>query len=189
MLYHLRCLRLLLLSLSLTLMNVAHGQSIALPEIGQSGGAIVTPEEERRTGETVMRNIRRAGGMLDDPLLHDYLNHLSYRLVSTSDTQHPQFEFFMINDGAINAFAHRSYRPCFLKEALVSGPHLAERIPGELLQERAGDLKRNDVFRNNAGGRHRADVAALVVGPFRRFRLQVDAVETAKAVSRTSISI
>ena len=106
MLYRLRLPLLLLSLLSLALSGIARAsQQIALPEIGQSGGAIVTPEEERRTGEAVMRSIRRAGGILDDPLVNDYLNHLSYRLVSNSDTQHPQFEFFMINDRVINAFA------------------------------------------------------------------------------------
>ena len=106
MLYRIRIPLILFTLRSFTLSGFARAQEqIALPEIGQSGGAIVTPEEERRTGEAVVRNIRRAGGILDDPLLHDYLNHLSYRLVSTSDTQHPQFEFFMVNDGGINAFA------------------------------------------------------------------------------------
>ncbi len=105
MLYRIRLPLLLLTLLSFTLTGFARAQQIALPEIGQSGGAIVTPSEERRTGEAVVRNIRRAGGILDDPLLNDYLNHLSYRLVSTSDTQHPYFEFFMVNDRNINAFA------------------------------------------------------------------------------------
>ena len=106
MLYSLRLPLLLLSLLALTFSGFARAQEqIALPEIGQSGGALVTPGEERRAGEAVVRNIRRAGGILDDPLVNDYLNHLSYRLVSTSDTQHPQFEFFMINDRVINAFA------------------------------------------------------------------------------------
>ncbi len=106
MLYQMRFPLFLLALLSFTLSGYAQAQQqIALPEIGQSGGAIVTPEEERRTGEAVVRNIRRAGGILDDPLLHDYLNHLAYRLVSNSDTQQPQYDFFMINDRVINAFA------------------------------------------------------------------------------------
>ena len=106
MLYRLRLPLLLLSLLPFLLSGLARAsQQIALPEIGQSGGAIVTPEQERRAGEAVVRNIRRAGGILDDPLVNDYLNHLAYRLVSNSDTQHPQFEFFMINDRVINAFA------------------------------------------------------------------------------------
>ncbi len=83
----------------------ARGDSIALPEIGASGAALVSPLEERRTGEAVVRNIRRAGGILEDPLATDYLNFLGYRLVSHSDTRQRRFSFFLVNDGGINAFA------------------------------------------------------------------------------------
>ncbi len=83
----------------------AAAEAIALPEIGASGAALVSPIEERRTGEAVVRNIRRAGGILDDPLVTDYLNFLGYRLVSHSDTAQRQFTFFVVNDDAINAFA------------------------------------------------------------------------------------
>jgi len=76
-----------------------------MPEIGASGAALVSPMEERRTGEAVVRNIRRAGGILDDPLATDYLNFLGYRLVSHSDTRQRRFSFFLVNDDGINAFA------------------------------------------------------------------------------------
>lgn len=79
--------------------------AIALPEIGASGAALVSPAQERHTGEAVVRNIRRAGGILDDPLATDYLNYLGYRLVSHSDSPQRDFRFFIVNDGAINAFA------------------------------------------------------------------------------------
>lgn len=86
---------------------LSHGTAkpIDLPEIGQSGGAYITPIEEYRTGEAVMRNIRRVGAMLDDALLNDYLNHLGYRIVAHSDATEKDFDFFIVNDPAINAFA------------------------------------------------------------------------------------
>ena len=80
-------------------------QTIDLPEIGQSGAALVTPTDERKTGESVVRNIRRAGAMLDDPLLNDYINNLGYLLVSSSNSTLWQFQFCMVNDSTINAFA------------------------------------------------------------------------------------
>ncbi len=83
----------------------ARSEGVALPEIGASGAALVSPMEEQRTGEAVVRNIRRAGGILDDPLATDYLNFLGYRLVSHSDTRQRQFSFFLVNDDGINAFA------------------------------------------------------------------------------------
>lgn len=83
--------------------SIAFANNIVLPDIGDSAGS-VSPAEEYRTGEAVIRNIRRAGGVFDDPLIHDYLNDLGYRLVAASETQQP-FRFFLINDDAINAFA------------------------------------------------------------------------------------
>lgn len=93
------------LGLLFSLPTLVAAQSIALPEIGDSSGALVTPTEEIRTGEAVVRNIRRMGGILDDPLTNDYLNNLGFKLVSHSDTKQRHFEFFMVNDGQINAFA------------------------------------------------------------------------------------
>jgi predicted Zn-dependent protease len=77
--------------------------NIILPDIGDNAGNI-SPAEEYRTGKAVIRNIRRAGGVLDDPLIQGYLNELGYRLVASSESQQP-FHFFLINDSSINAFA------------------------------------------------------------------------------------
>lgn len=77
--------------------------NIDLPNIGDNAGNI-SPAEEFRTGEAVIRNIRRAGGVLDDALIHGYLNDLGYSLVAASETQQP-FNFFLIKDNSINAFA------------------------------------------------------------------------------------
>lgn len=82
---------------------VSLANDIDLPDIGDNAGHI-SPAEEFRTGEAVIRNIRRAGGILDDPLIQNYLNELGYRLVAPSESQQ-LFHFFLINDGAINAFA------------------------------------------------------------------------------------
>jgi predicted Zn-dependent protease len=80
-------------------------QNIALPDIGDSGATVLTPEQERRTGQAIIRNIRRAGGILDDPLVTEYINQVGYKLVSHSQANHSDFAFFVINDPEINAFA------------------------------------------------------------------------------------
>jgi len=74
--------------------------NIILPDIGDNAGNI-SPAEEYRTGEAIIRNIRRAGGVLDDPLIQGYLNELGYRLVAPAETQQP-FHFFLIKDSSIN---------------------------------------------------------------------------------------
>jgi len=82
-----------------------YAQSIALPDIGDSAATVMTPEQERRTGQAIIRNIRRAGGIVDDPLVTEYINQLGYKLVSHSQANHKDFAFFIINDSDINAFA------------------------------------------------------------------------------------
>ena len=95
--------RLLLSSLIYLICVVSFADNIALPDIGDSAGNI-SPAEEYRTGEAVIRNIRHAGGVLDDPIVQGYLNELGYRLVAPSETQQV-FHFFLIKDTSINAFA------------------------------------------------------------------------------------
>lgn len=80
--------------------------NLDLPDLGDSGLATLTPAQEKRTGATVVRNLRRAGLIVDDPLLTDYLNQLGYNLLAHHDKEHAtQFEFFLVNDSGINAFA------------------------------------------------------------------------------------
>lgn len=82
---------------------IGSANNIDLPDIGDNAGNI-SLAQEYRTGEAVIRNIRRAGGVLDDPLIQGYLNELGYRLVAPSETQQI-FHFFLIKDSSINAFA------------------------------------------------------------------------------------
>ncbi len=76
-----------------------------LPDIGDAAASAITPTEEKRTGEAVMRNIQRAGGIINDPLIDSYLNHLGYRLVAGGNSSMTDFHFFLIDASDINAFA------------------------------------------------------------------------------------
>ena len=81
-------------------------KDVELPDLGDSGAALMTPAQERRVGEAVMHQLRRAGLIVDDPLLTTYLNQLGYRLLAQrEDPDQNQFTFFLVNDKSINAFA------------------------------------------------------------------------------------
>jgi len=80
-------------------------QSSSLPELGDSSSADLTPQQERRLGETVMREIRRDPQYLDDPEIAEYLNALGGRLVAATPGARQDFEFFAMRDASINAFA------------------------------------------------------------------------------------
>ena len=82
----------------------AWGQS--LPDLGSAGDATLSPQVERRLGESVMRDIRfRDPSYLDDPEVSEYLTTLGDRLVQASVGARQDFEFFAIRDPTINAFA------------------------------------------------------------------------------------
>src|SRR5689334_15370830 len=66
---------------------------------------MLSPVQERRMGEQVVRQIRAAGAYLEDPEVNDYLNQLGQRLVLAVPAGQSDFEFFAVADPSINAFA------------------------------------------------------------------------------------
>ncbi len=76
-----------------------------LPDLGDESQAALAPAQERKLGETVIRQIRAQGGYMDDPEVNDYLNDLGHRLVASVPDAHQEFEFFAVPDSSINAFA------------------------------------------------------------------------------------
>jgi len=77
----------------------------ALPDLGDISQVKLSPAQERKLGEAIVREARAQGGILNDPEVNDYLNELGNRLVSVSPDAKQDFEFFAVGDGSINAFA------------------------------------------------------------------------------------
>jgi beta-barrel assembly-enhancing protease len=93
-----------LLTLLAALAPRAMGQ--ALPDLGSSGDVTLSPQLERRIGESIMREIRfREPGYVDDAEITDYLATIGARLTQSSAGVRYDFEFFAIRDHTINAFA------------------------------------------------------------------------------------
>jgi len=77
-----------------------------LPTLGEAGGEELSPLEERHYGEEIMQQyVRRSPEYLDDPETTDYINRLGFELVAASAARHINFEFFVLRDATINAFA------------------------------------------------------------------------------------
>ena len=77
-----------------------------LPDLGDAAQNSLSPQMERRVGESIMRDIRfRDPTFYDDAEAGEYLNTLGYRLVASSADVRQDFEFFLIKDGTLNAFA------------------------------------------------------------------------------------
>jgi beta-barrel assembly-enhancing protease len=76
-----------------------------LPDLGDSSQADMSPQDERRIGESIMREIRRDPDYVDDPEIRDYVQSIGHRLVAASGETRQEFEFFVVRDKTVNAFA------------------------------------------------------------------------------------
>jgi predicted Zn-dependent protease len=84
----------------------AFAQGQPLPDLGGSGEAILSPQTERRLGESVVRDIKfREPSYIDDPEIVEYLDGLGAKLSGATQGGRYDFEFFVLRDPTINAFA------------------------------------------------------------------------------------
>lgn len=95
----------LLVPLWLALAGGASAEGVRLPDIGSSAGALMSPQEERNYGASMLHELRGMNLVLDDALLDDWINDLGYRLVAHSDKDDRKYTFFIVKDKEINAFA------------------------------------------------------------------------------------
>lgn len=97
-------LRLLALLIGVVLLPQVAAEG--LPDLGESAQAEISPQAERRVGESFMREMRwRDPAYLDDPEVEDYLNLIGGRLVAASQDVRQGFDFFAVRDNTLNAFA------------------------------------------------------------------------------------
>ena len=76
-----------------------------LPEIGSAGFSVLSIEKERQIGGEMMRQIRASQPILNDPVLTEYINDLGNRMVRNAKDVNYSFEFFVIRNEELNAFA------------------------------------------------------------------------------------
>ncbi len=76
-----------------------------LPEIGISGFSVLSLDKERQIGDAMMRQLRASQPIIQDPVLTEYINHLGNQLIKNAQNVNYAFEFFLINNNELNAFA------------------------------------------------------------------------------------
>ena len=91
--------------LSLAMLTAPAAAQSSLPELGDSSGALVSGQQERKLGQDAMREIRASGMYLNDPEVNAYLNQLGQRILTANPGIRDRFEFFAVGDPSINAFA------------------------------------------------------------------------------------
>lgn len=77
----------------------------ALPTIGDASTAVVSLEQEKAIGQAWLRLLRSQAPTIEDPLLLDYLEHITGHLASNSELQEPHLLLVIMDSPDINAFA------------------------------------------------------------------------------------
>ncbi len=76
-----------------------------LPNLGDESSNALSPQMERRIGESYYRELRRDLSYLDDPELKAYVGELGAQLIAAGPEPGLEVEFFVMKDPTINAFA------------------------------------------------------------------------------------
>ena len=90
-------------STPLTLSTPAAGSD--LPDMGSPAAAVLSRSDEYRLGAMVAHQLRDQNALLEDPEVSEYVNGVGLRLASQSAEGGRGFQYFVIKDPAINAFA------------------------------------------------------------------------------------
>ena len=134
---------------------------VRLPDLGSSADALISPQEARDYGASMLRQMRALDMVVDDPLLDDYVNDLGHRLASNSDKPKDHFAFFIVKDPEINAFAAPGGYI-----AVNSGLFVITRDESELagvIAHEIGHITQNHLQRAFEASRKDAPLMALVL--------------------------
>jgi len=99
--------------LAVLMLQIAAGLPLAaaqstgseLPDIGNPANTTLSLEDEYKIGLMIVRSMRDAGQIVDDPEINEYLQSLGMRLASQAPEGAHRFTFFAVRDSDINAFA------------------------------------------------------------------------------------
>ncbi len=100
-----RCLAAVLAGVLALAPPFAVAQVDNLPRLGDASADELSPTMERRIGESIVREMRRRGAIHGDAEITDYLNRFASALTDTYPAAGYSFEFFLVRDGTLNAFA------------------------------------------------------------------------------------
>ncbi len=115
--------------------SLTFANTLDLPEIGTAASATLTIDQELIYGDAYMRMLRASRPIVNDPVLNDYIHNLGHKLVANANDVKTPFNFFMIRDRNINAFAFFGGHI-----ALHSGLFLHAKTEGELASVMAHEI-------------------------------------------------
>ena len=85
--------------------NSQANDRIKLPDIGNTSNIIISGELEKKLAKAFLRSIRLRVPLSNDQEINDYAQQLGDRVAKFSEQPDRQFNFFVVQDDRINAFA------------------------------------------------------------------------------------
>jgi len=85
--------------------NNSNSNGINLPDLGDVSATVLTPQDEKRIGDQIMHDVYSSDDVVSDVEINDYVQALGYRLAANGPDKQQQFNFFVVQDNTINAFA------------------------------------------------------------------------------------
>lgn len=90
---------------TLLALQSSHAAHNDLPELGDSTSGYVSQSQEHILGRAWLRQLRAQANTINDPLTISFIEELIYRLAPHSEVKDNRFEFVVIDQGELNAFA------------------------------------------------------------------------------------
>ncbi|WP_369927950.1 M48 family metalloprotease [Xanthomonas sp. NCPPB 2632] len=135
--------------------------NVRLPDLGSSANALISPREADEYGAMMLRQMHALDLTLDDALLDQYINDLGYRLVAASDRPKDHFQFFIVRDTQINAFAAPGGY-IGVNAGLINITQNESELAGVMAHE-IGHITQNHLYRAFEDSKKNAPLMALVL--------------------------
>ncbi|MET0935588.1 MAG: M48 family metalloprotease [Luteibacter sp.] len=135
--------------------------NVRLPDLGSSANALISPREADEYGAMMLRQMHALDLTVDDALADQYINDLGYRLVASSDRPKDHFQFFIVNDSQINAFAAPGGY-IGVNAGLINITTSESELAGVIAHE-IGHITQNHLYRAFEDSKKNAPLMALVL--------------------------
>jgi predicted Zn-dependent protease len=88
-------------------LSTMHFNSLAseLPDLGDISSTVLSPLQERQIAEQILQQVATSPEVEQDPEISDYITVLGSKLVESGPDPRQAFNFFVLQDSSINAFA------------------------------------------------------------------------------------
>jgi len=85
--------------------EIDQGVDANLPELGDASQTVLSALDEARIADQIMQQVYASDEVIQDPEITDYLQRLGNHLAASGPDKAQKFNFFVVKDHSINAFA------------------------------------------------------------------------------------